>query len=224
MNRAFQSGSYCILGVRIPKAERNHCLYLGDHADLGHWFENSYGRALRRARALALAEESVGGRGYRYREKHIEDVGLRRHASYIGFIGTILLFVAAATLSPLFPGTSRPQALSTTAALATCVFSRYRSTASASMAGSATSRSYLKPMPIMLPFNIISEFSGTLALAVRLFGNMMSGTMIPCDTFLTITPFIFPAVMGAFGLLTGLVQAYIFSILADSIYCSLYLE
>jgi F-type H+-transporting ATPase subunit a len=65
----------------------------------------------------------------------------------------------------------------------------------------------------MLPFNIISELSRTLALAVRLFGNMMSGTMI-IAILLTITPFIFPIAMSALGLLTGMVQAYIFSILA----------
>ena len=65
----------------------------------------------------------------------------------------------------------------------------------------------------MLPFNIISELSRTLALAVRLFGNMMSGAMI-IAILLTITPLLFPLVMTALGLLTGMVQAYIFSILA----------
>jgi F-type H+-transporting ATPase subunit a len=74
-------------------------------------------------------------------------------------------------------------------------------------------RSYLQPTAIMLPFNIISEFSRSLALAVRLFGNMMSGAMI-LGILLTITPFIFPVAMSALGLLTGMVQAYIFSILA----------
>jgi F-type H+-transporting ATPase subunit a len=65
-----------------------------------------------------------------------------------------------------------------------------------------------------LPFNVISEFSRTLALAVRLFGNMMSGVML-VGILLTITPFIFPIVMMLLGLLTGMVQAYIFSILAS---------
>jgi len=65
----------------------------------------------------------------------------------------------------------------------------------------------------MLPFNIISELSRTLALAVRLFGNMMSGVMI-VGILLTITPFFFPIMMTMLGLLTGMVQAYIFSILA----------
>ena len=74
-------------------------------------------------------------------------------------------------------------------------------------------KSYVEPTVIMLPFNIISELSRTLALAVRLFGNMMSGVMI-IGILLTITPFLFPIVMTTLGLLTGMVQAYIFSILA----------
>ena len=74
-------------------------------------------------------------------------------------------------------------------------------------------KSYLEPTVIMLPFNIISEVSRTLALAVRLFGNMMSGAMI-IAILLTITPLFFPIVMTLLGLLTGMVQAYIFSILA----------
>ena len=74
-------------------------------------------------------------------------------------------------------------------------------------------KSYVEPTVIMLPFNIISEVSRTLALAVRLFGNMMSGAMI-IGILLTITPFLFPIVMTALGLLTGMVQAYIFFILA----------
>ena len=74
-------------------------------------------------------------------------------------------------------------------------------------------RSYIEPTVIMLPFNIISEASRTLALAVRLFGNMMSGAMI-IAILLTITPFLFPVVMTLLGLLTGMVQAYIFTILA----------
>jgi F-type H+-transporting ATPase subunit a len=65
----------------------------------------------------------------------------------------------------------------------------------------------------MLPFNIIGKISRTLALAVRLFGNMMSGEMIVA-ILLTVTPYLFPIVMTLFGLLTGMVQAYIFSVLA----------
>jgi len=65
----------------------------------------------------------------------------------------------------------------------------------------------------MLPFNIIGEFSRTLALAVRLYGNIMSGTVV-AGILLSITPLFFPIVMQILGLLTGSIQAYIFSILA----------
>ena len=65
----------------------------------------------------------------------------------------------------------------------------------------------------MLPFNIISELSRTLALAVRLFGNIMSGTMI-LAILMSVVPLFFPVLITALGLLTGLVQAYIFGVLA----------
>ncbi len=146
--------------------------------------------------------------------KHIEDVGLRRPRVYIGFIGTLFLFVAVASLFTIVPGYEPPTgSLSTTAALAICVFFAVPVYGIREQGLARYLRSYLEPTPIMLPFNIIGEFSRTLALAVRLFGNMMSGTMI-LAILLTITPFIFPIVMSVLGLLTGLVQAYIFSILA----------
>ena len=103
--------------------------------------------------------------------------------------------------------------LSTTAALAICVFVAVPFFGITEQGLRGYLDSYLKPTVIMLPFNIISELSRTLALAVRLFGNMMSGTMI-LAILLTIAPLIFPIVMSALGLLTGMVQAYIFSILA----------
>lgn len=71
----------------------------------------------------------------------------------------------------------------------------------------------MEPTVIMLPFNLIGEISRTIALAVRLFGNMMSGALI-IAILLAVTPFIFPIVMTLLGLLTGMVQAYIFFILA----------
>ncbi|HRQ22633.1 MAG TPA: F0F1 ATP synthase subunit A, partial [Anaerolineales bacterium] len=74
-------------------------------------------------------------------------------------------------------------------------------------------RQYVQPTPIMLPFNIIGELSRTLALAVRLFGNIMSGTLIAA-ILLAIAPLFFPILLQALGLLTGVIQAYIFSILA----------
>ena len=65
----------------------------------------------------------------------------------------------------------------------------------------------------MLPFNVMGELSRTLALAVRLFGNMMSGAKIVA-ILLAIAPVLFPVLMNALGLLTGVIQAYIFAVLA----------
>ena len=147
-------------------------------------------------------------------KKQIEDVGLRQPEKYIGFLGTLFLFVATASLCTVIPGYEPPTgSLSTTAALALCVFIAVPLFGIEEQGLDGYLKSYVEPTVIMLPFNIISELSRTLALAVRLFGNMMSGTMI-LAILLTITPFIFPIAMSALGLLTGLVQAYIFSILA----------
>jgi F-type H+-transporting ATPase subunit a len=147
-------------------------------------------------------------------KKQIEEAGLRRSDRYLGFLGTLFLFVVAASLFTIVPGYQPPTgSLSTTAALAICVFIAVPVYGVKEQGMGRYLRSYLKPTPIMLPFNIIGELSRTLALAVRLFGNMMSGTMI-LAILLSISPFIFPVVMSALGLLTGMVQAYIFSILA----------
>ena len=147
-------------------------------------------------------------------EKQIEEVGLRHPKKYLPFLGTLFLFVALAALCTVFPGYEPPTgSLSTTAALALCVFVAVPLFGIVERGWGGYLKSYVQPTFIMLPFNIISELSRTLALAVRLFGNMMSGTMI-IGILLTITPFIFPIVMKALGLLTGMVQAYIFFILA----------
>jgi F-type H+-transporting ATPase subunit a len=147
-------------------------------------------------------------------EKQIEDVGLKHPEKYIGFIGTLFLFLALAALCTVIPGYEPPTgSLSTTAALALCVLVAVPFFGIEEQGLGGYLKSYLEPTIIMLPFNIISELSRTLALAVRLFGNMMSGTMI-LAILLTITPFIFPIAMSVLGLLTGMVQAYIFSILA----------
>jgi F-type H+-transporting ATPase subunit a len=118
------------------------------------------------------------------------------------------------SLCTVIPGYEPPTgSLSTTAALALCVWVAVPFFGIEEQGLGGYLKSYAEPTIIMLPFNIISELSRTLALAVRLFGNMMSGTMI-LAILLTITPFIFPIAMSALGLLTGMVQAYIFSILA----------
>jgi F-type H+-transporting ATPase subunit a len=147
-------------------------------------------------------------------ETQIEEVGLPHPEKYLGFLGTLLLFIATANLFTVIPGYQPPTgSLSTTAALALCVFVAVPFFGIKEQGLRGYLKSYAEPTFIMLPFNIISEVSRTLALAVRLFGNMMSGVMI-IAILLTITPFVFPIIMTTLGLLTGMVQAYIFSILA----------
>ncbi|MEO5718461.1 MAG: F0F1 ATP synthase subunit A [Chthoniobacterales bacterium] len=146
--------------------------------------------------------------------KQIAEVGLRNPGKYLGFLGTLFLFLGTAALCTILPGYEPPTAsLSTTVALALSVFVAVPLFGIEDQGMGGYLKSYIQPTIIMLPFNIISELSRTLALAIRLFGNMMSGTLI-LAILLTITPFIFPIVMTALGLLTGMVQAYIFSILA----------
>lgn len=144
----------------------------------------------------------------------IEEIGLKNPKEYIGFIGTLFLFIVVSNVLIILPWYEPPTgSLSTTAALAICVFLAvpYFGIAKTGIVGYL--KTYIKPTFIMLPFNLISDITRTLALAVRLFGNMMSGGLI-IAILLSITPFLFPIVMKVLGLLTGVVQAYIFAILA----------
>ncbi|MGB7998037.1 MAG: F0F1 ATP synthase subunit A [Photobacterium halotolerans] len=165
-------------------------------------------RGLKRSRWQNLLEIIVIGI-----VNQIRDVGLARPRLYLGFIGTLFLFIGSASLFTIVPGFEPPTgSLSTTTALSICVFIAVPMYGISDCGLRAYLGAYLKPTVIMLPFNIISEFSRTLALAARLFGNMMSGTMI-LAVLLSLTPFLFPIALSALGLLTGIVQAYIFSIL-----------
>ncbi len=147
-------------------------------------------------------------------EMQLRELGLSQPKRYLPFLGTLFLFVALCSLCIVLPGYKPPTgSLSTTAALALCVFFAVPLFGIREQGLLGYLKTYTQPTWIMLPFNIISELSRTLALAVRLFGNMMSGVMI-VGILPTITPFLFPILLTALGLLTGMVQAYIFFILA----------
>lgn len=146
--------------------------------------------------------------------EQVTEIGLRRPRKFLAFLSTLFLFLAVAALCTVIPGYEPPTgSLSTTVALALCVLIAVPYYGIADQGLRSYLASYAEPTVIMLPFNIISELSRTLALAVRLFGNMMSGAMI-ISILLTVTPLLFPVVMTALGLLTGMVQAYIFFVLA----------
>lgn len=144
----------------------------------------------------------------------MEEIGLKNPRYYIGFVGTLFLFIVVSNVLIILPWYEPPTgSLSTTTSLAICVFLAvpYFGISQTGIGGYL--KTYIKPTFIMLPFNLISEITRTLALAVRLFGNIMSGGLI-IAILLSITPLLFPVIMKALGLLTGVVQAYIFSILA----------
>ncbi|ABW32657.1 F0F1 ATP synthase subunit A [Acaryochloris marina] len=133
---------------------------------------------------------------------------------YLPFIGTLFIFIALSNLLSVIPGYQPPTgSLSTTTALALCVFFAVPLYGVQKKGVRGYLQQYLQPNPIMLPFNIIGDFSRIVALAVRLFGNVMSGTMI-VGILLSVAPLFFPVMMQVLGLLTGVIQAYIFAILA----------
>jgi F-type H+-transporting ATPase subunit a len=144
----------------------------------------------------------------------IRDVTERDPGPYLPFIGTLFLFIALANLLMIVPGYRPPTgSLSTATALALCVLIAVPVYGIAENGVGAYLRKYVQPTPFMLPFNIIGEISRTIALAIRLYGNIMSGTVI-VGILVSVAPFFFPVIMQVLGLLTGLIQAYIFAILA----------
>ena len=147
-------------------------------------------------------------------QSQIEEVAGRRDRHLLYYAGTLFLFVAVSNLLLVIPGFEPPTAsLSTTTALALSVLIAVPLFGITSRGLGGYLKTYLEPSFIMLPFNIISEFSRGISLAIRLYGNIMSGAVIAA-ILLSVAPFFFPVVMDVLGLLTGLIQAYIFAILA----------
>ena len=146
--------------------------------------------------------------------KQLADITKKDPERFLPFLGSVFLFIAVSNILAVVPWFTAPTgSLSTTAALAILVFVAIPGYGIAEVGILPYLNNYLKPTFFMLPFNIMGELTRTLALAVRLFGNVMSGTMISA-ILLSIAPLLFPVMMHLLGLLTGLVQAYIFAVLA----------
>lgn len=144
----------------------------------------------------------------------IHQVSHQPPGRYLPFVGTLFLFIATANLLNVVPGYMAPTgSLSTTTALAICVFVAVPLYGVFYEGPGRYLAHYVRPTPLMLPFNVIGELSRTIALAVRLYGNIMSGTVIVA-ILVSLTPYLFPIVMQLLGLLTGMIQAYIFAVLA----------
>jgi F-type H+-transporting ATPase subunit a len=144
----------------------------------------------------------------------IRDITQQDPEPYLSFVGTLFLFIVTSNLLTVVPGYHAPTgSLSTTVALALCVFVAVPIFGIRQQGLGRYLKSYLEPTPIMLPFQIIGEVSRTLALAVRLFGNIMSGNLLAA-ILLSLVPLFVPIAMHMLGLVFGVIQAYVFSVLA----------
>ncbi|MGE0433603.1 MAG: F0F1 ATP synthase subunit A [Planctomycetota bacterium] len=147
--------------------------------------------------------------------RQVRDLMPRRAAdALLPLIGSLFVFVGTCNFLTIIPGYQPPTgSINTTAGLALLVFVAVpvRGIRSQGLAGYL--RGYLYPSPIMLPMNVFGELSRTIAHAVRLFGNVMSGGII-ATVLLVIAPLIIPVVMGALSLLVAMIHAWIFAVLA----------
>ena len=147
-------------------------------------------------------------------QDQIEEISLKSARHVLYFAGSLFLFIAFSNLLTVVPGFKPPtSSLSTTMALALSVLLAVPLFGITSNGVGHYLKTFIQPSIVMLPFNIIGEFSKGISLAVRLYGNVMSGGVIVA-ILLSIAPFFFPVLMDMLGLLTGLIQAYIFAILA----------
>lgn len=164
----------------------------------------------RRPGTLQIAAEAL----VTWLDGEIRNIIGDRPERYLPLIATLFVFILTLNLASNLPGVESPTAdLATTAALALIVFFAVPVYGIASKGLLGYLGVYLKPVPFMLPFNIIGELSRTISLAFRLFGNMMSGGLI-VGVLILIVPIIAPAAMMALGLIVSIVQAYIFAVLA----------
>ncbi|MGD8843278.1 MAG: F0F1 ATP synthase subunit A [Gammaproteobacteria bacterium] len=147
-------------------------------------------------------------------ESAVAEVAPRHTRQIMPFIGSLWVFLVVANLSGLIPGVHAPtRDLSATAALALLVFLSTHWFGIRIRGLKSYLRHYLSPSPILLPFHIIGEITRTVALAVRLFGNMMSLEMAAL-LILLVAGFLAPVPILMLHVVEALVQAYIFGMLA----------
>jgi F-type H+-transporting ATPase subunit a len=132
----------------------------------------------------------------------------------VPFIGTLFVFLAVANLSSLVPGVKAPTAsIETPAALALIVFFAVHAFGVRRKGALRYLKGFAQPSLVMLPLNVLSEVTRTFSMMIRLFGNMMSHEFI-LGIVATLVGLLVPIPFMALGILIGLIQAYIFAILA----------
>jgi F-type H+-transporting ATPase subunit a len=147
-------------------------------------------------------------------DRLVRDVAGRAEPALVTLSGSLFLFIAACNLCGQLPGVRPPTAsLATTSALAAIVFLAVPAAGIRVRGVRGYLLGYFRPNPLFAPLHVISELSRTLALSMRLFGNMMSGQLVVA-ILVALTGFLVPMPLMALDVLIGLLQAYIFAILA----------
>lgn len=147
-------------------------------------------------------------------DQAVRDVLPSAAAQVLPFIGTLWIFLVVANLAGIVPGLHAPTGvLSTTAALAVLVFLSVHWFGIRLQGVKAYLQHYLSPSPILLPFHVMSEVTRTVALAIRLFGNIMSLEMAAL-LVLMVAGFLVPVPLLMLHVVEALIQAYIFGMLA----------
>ncbi len=130
------------------------------------------------------------------------------------FAGSLFLFISGAAVVGQLPGVVTPTSnVAATSSLAVLVFLAVPLAGIRARGVGGYLRHYFRPNPLLFPLHVISELSRTVALSLRLFGNMMSGQLVVA-MILALAGFLVPVPLMALDLLIGLLQAYIFTILA----------
>jgi F-type H+-transporting ATPase subunit a len=146
--------------------------------------------------------------------QQITDITQRDPGPLIPLIATLFVFIATANLCAILPGAHAPTAkIETPAALALVVFGAVHVYGVRAQGLGAYLAGYLKPTPFLLPLNVLSEFTRIVSLMIRLFGNMMSHEFV-IAIILALAGLLVPIPFMALGILIGLIQAYIFTVLA----------
>jgi F-type H+-transporting ATPase subunit a len=144
----------------------------------------------------------------------IEDVIRKDGRPLLSLLGTLFIFLAVANLCGVLPGVQAPTArLETPAALALIVFVSVHYYGLRAQGVIGYLASFAKPKLVMLPLNLVAEVTRTFSLMVRLFGNVMSGEFV-IALVVGLAGLFVPIPLMALEILLGLVQAYIFTVLA----------
>ncbi|MCX6089510.1 MAG: F0F1 ATP synthase subunit A [Candidatus Atribacteria bacterium] len=143
----------------------------------------------------------------------IEDMSPHNGKQLLPLVGALALFIGSANLAGLIPGLKAPTSdFNTTLALALVVFCAVPYYGVKNQGWKNYLKVYITPSPIMAPFHIISEVTRTFSLALRLFGNILGEEIVIAILFI-LSPLIVPVPMMLFAIFTGVIQAYIFTIL-----------